>query len=178
MDRRRRKSREAIVQAFVRLFFEDGYDAVSLGKVAAAADVGRSTLYTHFRRKEELLQASMDHHLNILADTTGGEVGNLERLMAHFWENRRRRSIFAPGRCRDALASALTDLIERRLGEPANDRAGRARLPVGLAARLIAEHQLAFLHHWMSGQTPLSPPEMASRLAASVTALQASLQES
>jgi len=178
MERRRRKTREAIVQSFVRLFFEDGYDAVSMGKIAAAADVGRSTLYTHFRRKEELLRASMDHHLNILADVvtaTGQDA--LSRLMTHFWENRRRHSIFSPGACRDALAGALAELIEGRLNRPVSRGQQRPwRMPAAAASRLIADHQLNLLDRWMGGHWAIGPPAMAGIMQDSVNGLRSGLQ--
>src|SRR5206468_10455039 len=113
MDRRRRKNREAILQAFVRLFFERGYDGATMEAVAAAADVGRSTLYTHFRRKEDLLTASMATHLGDLAGSLAAEgEERLGALMGHFWDNRRHRNIFGLGACREVLAAALAEKIE------------------------------------------------------------------
>jgi AcrR family transcriptional regulator len=172
MDRRRRKTREAILQAFVRLFFERGYDAVTMEAVAAAADVGRSTLYTHFRRKEELLTTSLAAHLGDLADSvTPNEGARLGLLMRHFWDNRRHRNIFAPGACRNLLAGALAEMIDRRLRGPQE-----WRVPRPLAARLIADHQLNLLDRWLSGHASSGAPAMTETMAASVAALRAGLQ--
>lgn len=56
-DRRSRKrlaTRQAISDAATRLFFERGFDQVTVDEIAAAADVGRKTVFNHFPRKEDL----------------------------------------------------------------------------------------------------------------------------
>lgn len=55
MDRRVRKSREALYSAFIALIVERGYDAISVQEIINAADVGRTTFYAHFKSKDELL---------------------------------------------------------------------------------------------------------------------------
>lgn len=56
-DRRLRKrlaTREAISNAATRLFLEHGFDRVTVDEIAAAADVGRMTVFNHFPRKEDM----------------------------------------------------------------------------------------------------------------------------
>jgi AcrR family transcriptional regulator len=57
-DRRSRKrlaTRQAISDAATQLFFERGFDHVTVDEIAAAADVGRMTVFNHFPRKEDML---------------------------------------------------------------------------------------------------------------------------
>jgi AcrR family transcriptional regulator len=53
---RRGGSREAIVDAAVRLFLERGFGSVSMDELAAAAGVARRTLYNQFASKEEIFR--------------------------------------------------------------------------------------------------------------------------
>lgn len=56
-DRRSRKrlaTRRAISLAADRLFLERGFDHVTVDDIAAAADVGRMTVFNHFPRKEDM----------------------------------------------------------------------------------------------------------------------------
>jgi TetR/AcrR family transcriptional regulator, mexJK operon transcriptional repressor len=47
-------SRGAIREAAAALFLEKGYQATSMDDIAAAAQVSKQTIYTHFANKEEL----------------------------------------------------------------------------------------------------------------------------
>jgi AcrR family transcriptional regulator len=56
-DRRSRKrlaTREVISNAATRLFFERGFDQVTVDEIASVADVGRMTVFNHFPRKEDM----------------------------------------------------------------------------------------------------------------------------
>ncbi|WP_420995725.1 TetR/AcrR family transcriptional regulator [Cupriavidus sp. 30B13] len=56
-DRRSRKrlvTRQGISTAATRLFLERGFDQVTIDEIAAAADVGRMTVFNHFPRKEDM----------------------------------------------------------------------------------------------------------------------------
>jgi len=56
-DRRTRKrlaTRRSISDVATRLFFERGFDHVTVDEIAEAADVGRMTVFNHFPRKEDM----------------------------------------------------------------------------------------------------------------------------
>jgi AcrR family transcriptional regulator len=56
-DRRSRKrlaTRQGISDAATRLFVARGFDHVTVDEIAAAADVGRMTVFNHFPRKEDM----------------------------------------------------------------------------------------------------------------------------
>ena len=56
-DRRFRKrtaTRDSISDAATRLFWERGFDQVTVDQIAEAADVGRMTVFNHFPRKEDM----------------------------------------------------------------------------------------------------------------------------
>lgn len=53
-SRKRRATREDISDAATRLFYERGFDHVTVDEIAEAADVGRMTVFNHFPRKEDM----------------------------------------------------------------------------------------------------------------------------
>ncbi len=57
LDRRARKRlamRQTISDTATRLFYERGFDRVTVDDIAAAADVGRMTVFNYFPRKEDM----------------------------------------------------------------------------------------------------------------------------
>ena len=56
MDRRQKKTRTAIFDAFISLLTEYSYSQITVGQILERADVGRATFYAHFETKDYLLK--------------------------------------------------------------------------------------------------------------------------
>ena len=56
MDRRQKKTREAIFNAFSELLSKKHYNQITVGEIIERADVGRATFYAHFETKDFLLK--------------------------------------------------------------------------------------------------------------------------
>lgn len=54
-ERKKRRTREAIMAAAFALFEEAGFDRVSVADIAAAAEVSKPTLFAYFPTKEDLV---------------------------------------------------------------------------------------------------------------------------
>jgi AcrR family transcriptional regulator len=59
-DRKRARTRQALVEAATELFERDGYDETTVADIAAAADIGTRTFFSYFASKEELLFPESD----------------------------------------------------------------------------------------------------------------------
>lgn len=71
--RRKRETREKLLDAAFRLFGERGVDAVAINDITEAADVGFGSFYNHFDSKEAIYDAVVDSVFGAFGDT-------LERL--------------------------------------------------------------------------------------------------
>ena len=75
MDRRQKKTREAIFNAFTALLSKKHYNQITVGEIIEKADVGRATFYAHFETKDFLLKALCEELFCHIFDATevGGE---------------------------------------------------------------------------------------------------------
>ncbi len=56
MDRRQKKTREAIFNSFVELLAKKHYNQITVAEIIDKADIGRATFYSHFETKDFLLK--------------------------------------------------------------------------------------------------------------------------
>ena len=98
MDRRQRKTREAIFSAFISLLSQKDCNQITVGEIIEKADVGRATFYAHFPTKDFLLKelcedlfchifddgAHPEHHHLFACDAPDA---NFSHLFRHLMQN-------------------------------------------------------------------------------------------
>ena len=121
-DRRPLRTRRDLRGALVQRLLERSYDELSVGQLLETADIGRSTFYSHYNGKDDLLRNSLRQlHEEIRAAVAAGPVPDdgpagfrfAGPLLAHVRDHlaihrnlgRRGREIFT--REMDAMVTAL-----------------------------------------------------------------------
>ena len=60
LDRRVQKTRKLLQDALIELVAQKSYESVSIREILETANVGRSTFYSHFQDKDQLLHSILD----------------------------------------------------------------------------------------------------------------------
>src|SRR5581483_5053920 len=60
VDRRKRRNRDALIDAAYKVMTEKGIDAATMSEIAELADVGAGTVYNYFESKDELAVCVME----------------------------------------------------------------------------------------------------------------------
>ena len=167
-DRRTRKrlaTRQTISDVATRLFFERGFDRVTVDEIAEAADVGRMTVFNHFPRKEDMFFDQDQEARHVLLDAVRSRDPGVDpiealRRLAHrliaedvpyirFFDGSRRfvetvaasEALKARARAiRDEVVGSLTIALAESVSRPVSDH--DAHLAASL---LIATWTVAFV---------------------------------
>ncbi|MCK4727276.1 MAG: TetR/AcrR family transcriptional regulator, partial [Anaerolineales bacterium] len=89
-DRRVQRTRQLLRDALVSLILEKGYQKITIQDIIDRANVGRSTFYSHYRDKDDLLLSGFDELAHDLhrhmrsPDTTGDDHGHLLHSLEFF----------------------------------------------------------------------------------------------
>ncbi|WP_428309188.1 TetR/AcrR family transcriptional regulator [Hydrocarboniphaga sp.] len=76
--RRKRETREKLLEAAFRLMAERGMDAVAINEITEAADVGFGSFYNHFESKEAIYAVVMDSVFEEFGDALDLLVKNVD----------------------------------------------------------------------------------------------------
>ena len=172
-DRRSARTRAALLSAFVELVLSRGYAAVGVGDIIRRANVGRSTFYLHYARKDALLKESLKGPSSALAacardDTT---ARTLIPLLEHFREQRSLNRVFFEHPLRSVWVKCLAALIELDLAPGSSAARRRSPIPRSLLALTVAEMQIGLITHWLTGALAVKSDHIAEALILNTRAL-------
>jgi AcrR family transcriptional regulator len=166
-DRRVQKTRGLLHEAIASLIHEKSYDDIVVKEILARANVGRSTFYTHYRDKDELLDSGLRDMLRACASSAAHAPGSVDRILgfsrplfAHLEQYRRasrgavdvQRQAGVHARLEQALAELVADDL-RRMGGRTADRG--ESVPHELLARHVAATLVLVLDWWMESDASL-----------------------
>ena len=172
MDRRQRKTREAIFKAFISLLGKKDYNNITVGEIIEKADVGRATFYSHFETKDFLLKELSKDLFDHIFETEEGITSSHSHifdcdstdsvflhLFSHLLKNDNNVLELLAGRNNELFLtyfkSNLTELIKSRLDEFKISK--KKELPQDFLVNHIASTFVETLRWWVQNNTNLSP---------------------
>ena len=86
LDRRKARTRQALIDAAVRLIAEGRGDRASIAEITEEADIGFGSFYNHFDSKEALAVVALERYWESrgIEDLADRSVAPLARLRSHF----------------------------------------------------------------------------------------------
>lgn len=130
-------TRDTIVEAADRLFYQNGYEHTSFADIAGAVNISRGNFYYHFRTKDEILAAVIDARL-------GGT-----RKMLENWE---RETADPAGRIRRFMHMMIANRTAlKRYGCPVGTLAAEMA-KLDHAARTDANRLFTLFRTWLATQ--------------------------
>jgi AcrR family transcriptional regulator len=72
-ERKKQETRQRLMEAALRLFRDQGYDATTVEQIARAADIAKGTFFNYFETKEAVLPALAEWRFQKLQETLTAE---------------------------------------------------------------------------------------------------------
>jgi AcrR family transcriptional regulator len=176
-DRRVQRTRLTLRSAMVSLIRERGFETLTVQDIIDRADVGRSTFYSHFRSKEDLLEGSVamlraslkKFQLRAQAATATSEERLFvfsHELIAHAHDHRdvfaamigKRSGTLFETQLRRMIADLVRDDLESVL-----PRRGRDRMRLEVTTQFIAGGLLGLLVTWLNEMPEVTVDDLDAR---------------
>lgn len=166
MDRRIKKSRAAIYQAFIHLLNQQNYDTITVQDIIDLADVGRSTFYAHFESKEILLEEVCEDlfaHSFAKPHAQSDIHGTLAHIFYHFKNNQDKvttlllsNNLYFTKRLKSELRHYVFPLVRTSLIEE------KPHLPESFLEHFIAMTFIETINWWLQQRKPIDEQTIAS----------------
>ena len=181
MERRRKKTRQAILAAFQELLAHKRYENIIVQEIIEAADVGRSTFYTHFETKDLLLRAMCeDMFAHVLEDVTDEGSHDFSRdrdnpavivshMLYHMQDQQKNIRGLLTCESRDLFLQYFRDKLRETLTARGHALLRGHALPEGFLINHITGSFVLMVEWWMQNGCRESPEEMTEMYAALIT---------
>lgn len=119
-DRRMIRTKKCLADALKQLIVEKDYDSITVQDIIDRANVGRSTFYTHYENKEQLLVGNINfqEQLIYLPEKDGTAMGiNIQYLFEHTREHLPLFKAIRHSRAIDILGNYFTELCANKIIE-------------------------------------------------------------
>lgn len=172
VDRRVQRTRQLLRDSLIELILEKGYDSITVQEITDRANLGRATLYLHYRDKDDLLVSSFQGiYDDLVARMTPLSVKDLSNfsvpagltVFQHAKENRDLYLVLLGGQgvgvvmtqIRTYMASVILGFFDRSFAE------AEWVVPREIVASYIVGALLNLVMWWLTNDMAYSPEEMA-----------------
>ncbi|MBI2333886.1 MAG: helix-turn-helix transcriptional regulator [Chloroflexi bacterium] len=167
-DRRTRRTRQLLRDAFLALLKEKRYESISVQDIIEKADVGRSTFYAHYDGKEDLLVGRNGIFASNLAHQAAHEVriatgSSMLAWFQHIQGQGAILKVIVRDPAMDLAMKTLYGLIQHDMERRIQMKMLRVEdptLPLDLAAEFLTSTLMTLIRWWVKQDMTLSPKQM------------------
>jgi AcrR family transcriptional regulator len=176
MDRRQKRTRDAIYSAFAKLLTKESYSTITVKEIIDLANVGRSTFYSHFETKDALLDSISDDLFEHVFITQGkgeshehSESTTLKEQLAHFAFHAKTNPLYNE-LLTSSSSSYFYDHLKKRLiaffGSQLHFK--NTAIPTSFLSESVVSGFLNILSYWLNDGMKETPEELESYFEATI----------
>lgn len=175
LDRRVVRTRQLLRDALMELILEKGYDEVTVQHIAERANVGRATLYLHYKGgKEELLLSNLEALYDELVErikpvkSESSLYGNHRAsrvAFEHAAEHHDLYLIILHGQGAGAIAQRIREYLAAVIQGDLEAMNEDSPIPLEIVAHYLAGSLVTLITWWLENDMPHSAEYMAETFA-------------
>jgi AcrR family transcriptional regulator len=168
MDRRAARTRKALHAALMSLILRKGYDAITVQDIIDEADVGRSTFYSHYTGRDDLLRSGFQMLRAELAEAQraagakpvvpGSEpLGFSLAMFEHAGEYRHAYNALVSGRGGAIAVSEISRILSEIVKDELRDMQENEAVPQEVRIQFTVGAFITVLTWWLERRPKLAP---------------------
>ena len=170
MDRRIQKTRQSIMNTFIDLLAEKGFEKITISDIAERANINRGTVYLHYVDKFDLLDKCIEtyvelllHHCANSADTNlnaSAFQSVFEYLEKNFTIYKLLLSNEGVGFFRNRLYATIAQTVTKVIGIKSENNA----FSNGVTTHFLTSGFIGVLEWWINNSMPCNVQEITEQL--------------
>lgn len=171
MDRRVRKTRQAILEAFVGLLGEKDFEHITMNEIADRANVNRGTVYLHYIDKFDLLDQCIETHLAQLLGTCLPDgathlptKASIQRIFEYLERHAFLYATLLVNKGIPAFRNRLMAVMLQILREHIDESGINQNMNKEVVAQFLASAVIGVLEWWITHSMPYSTTEMVEQM--------------
>ncbi|WFR55849.1 TetR/AcrR family transcriptional regulator [Anaerocolumna sp. AGMB13025] len=170
MDRRIKKTRQLIMDTFIDLLDEKGFEKITINDIAERADINRGTVYLHYVDKFDLLDKCIEKHIELLlnhcansTDTTLN-ANAFQSIFEYLEENIKMYQLLLNNERFGFFRSRLYSVIEQTVTEVIGVKSENSAFSNGVATHFLTSGFIGVLEWWINNSMPCNVEEITKQL--------------
>lgn len=176
MDKREEKTLNAIHKAFTKLISEKDYAEITIQEILDNAKISRSTFYSHYKTKDELLLNISNHIFDHIFshtleeekthDFSKDKIFNYRHLVTHFFyhvldEKSLFKGIFKSNGM-DLFLNEFRKKIKIFVESYFSNYPYKNNIPLNLKEAIVIENFIVILKYWIENDFKETPEDIAT----------------
>ena len=170
MDRRIQKTRQLIMNTFIDLLAEKGFEKITINDIAGRANINRGTVYLHYTDKFDLLDKCIETYVELLLDHCANRVDtnlNASAFQSMFEYLEKNFSIYklllrneGVGFFRNRLYAIIAQTVTEVIGIKSENNA----FSNGVTTHFLTSGFIGVLEWWINNSMPCNVQEITEQL--------------
>ncbi len=170
MDRRVQKTRQLIMNTFIDLLTEKGFEKITIQDIADRADINRGTVYLHYVDKFDLLDKCVEKYVDLLlhycegSTNTNLDAGAFLSVFGYMEKNFTIYKLLLNNEGIGYFRSRLYGIIETMAVEAIGRNPENKAYSNPVTIQFLASGFIGVMEWWINQSMPCSVQEVTERL--------------